>query len=92
MMDNFEWDKGYSERFGMMWTNFTDPKRNGSSQEISFIRFSNNKFQIERFQVGCLQAMIPSEFLKRPIYKKKSAEWYKNVVSSNTISPSVPSK
>merc|ERR1712062_525237 len=27
MMDNFEWARGYSERFGMMWTNFTSPNR-----------------------------------------------------------------
>ena len=29
MMDNFEWDHGYSERFGMMWTNFSDSSRIG---------------------------------------------------------------
>ena len=27
MMDNFEWARGFAERFGMMWTNFTDPHR-----------------------------------------------------------------
>ena len=27
MMDNFEWTRGFAERFGMMWTNFTDPHR-----------------------------------------------------------------
>jgi len=27
LMDNFEWTRGYAERFGMMWTNFTDPNR-----------------------------------------------------------------
>jgi len=27
MMDNFEWARGFAERFGMMWTNYTDPKR-----------------------------------------------------------------
>merc|ERR1712136_722605 len=24
-MDQFEWDQGYSERFGSHWVNFTDP-------------------------------------------------------------------
>ena len=27
LFDNFEWAKGYSERFGLIWVNFTDPER-----------------------------------------------------------------
>lgn len=27
LMDNFEWARGYSERFGTHWVNFTDPER-----------------------------------------------------------------
>ena len=27
LVDNFEWSNGYSERFGLHWTNFTDPDR-----------------------------------------------------------------
>ena len=27
MMDKFEWAHGFANRFGMMWTNFTDPHR-----------------------------------------------------------------
>merc|ERR1719431_286646 len=27
LMDNLEWARGYTERFGMHWTNYTDPNR-----------------------------------------------------------------
>ena len=27
LMDNFEWSMGYSERFGLIWVNYTDPER-----------------------------------------------------------------
>lgn len=27
LMDNFEWARGFSEKFGMYWVNFTDPSR-----------------------------------------------------------------
>ena len=39
MMDNFEWDHGYSERFGMMWTNFSDPSRIGQIFYFHFETF-----------------------------------------------------
>ena len=42
MMDNFEWDHGYSERFGMMWTNFSDPSRIGQS----FVSQSENSLEL----------------------------------------------
>ena len=49
LMDNFEWSRGYSERFGLHWVNFTDPAR--------------------------------------PVYTKKSAEWFSHVAASNSIFP-----
>ena len=27
LVDNFEWARGYSEKFGMHWVNFSDPSR-----------------------------------------------------------------
>ena len=36
MMDNFEWDHGYSERFGMMWTNFSDASRIGQNYYLDW--------------------------------------------------------
>ena len=48
-MDNFEWSRGYSERFGLHWVNFTDPAR--------------------------------------PVYPKKSAEWFSHLAASNSIFP-----
>ena len=50
MMDNFEWARGYAERFGMMWTNFTDPAR--------------------------------------AVYRKKSADFYTQITTSNYVPPS----
>ena len=50
LMDNFEWARGYAERFGLFWTNFTDPGR--------------------------------------ATYRKKSADFYANVVTTNKIPPS----
>ena len=50
LMDNFEWARGYAERFGLYWTNFTDPGR--------------------------------------ATYRKKSADFYANIVTTNKVPPS----
>merc|ERR1712135_107597 len=35
-MDQFEWDQGYSERFGSHWVNFTDPARPRVPKQSSY--------------------------------------------------------
>merc|ERR1719209_298920 len=35
-MDQFEWDQGYSERFGSHWVNFTDPARPRIPKQSSY--------------------------------------------------------
>ncbi|CAG7726160.1 unnamed protein product, partial [Allacma fusca] len=45
LLDNFEWERGYSERFGVHWVNFTDPVRPRVPKEsVKFLKrlFSQN--------------------------------------------------
>jgi len=48
LLDNFEWQRGYSERFGVHWVNFSDPERKRIRKKSgSFLKqlFTNNGFE-----------------------------------------------
>ena len=59
MMDNFEWARGFAERFGMMWTNFTDPHRavyrKKSADFFTHVARTNNVPHSKKFAPGTFE-------------------------------------
>ena len=45
LMDNFEWASGYSERFGMIWVDFTDDNRTTHFKDSA--RFYSDLIQVQ---------------------------------------------
>ncbi|KAG4070575.1 hypothetical protein HA402_011962 [Bradysia odoriphaga] len=71
LMDNFEWARGYSERFGVHWVNFTHPDRprypKKSAVELKKI-FADNGFPAEtsgssKLVVGVIYAFTFAVFI-----------------------------
>ena len=77
-MDNFEWSRGYSERFGLHWVNFTDPRRPVYPKKSAnfFSEFSMEKMEepIKKHS-SCRQVLKPMQ-VKVKVYTSVLVSFY----------------
>lgn len=69
LIDNMEWEKGYTEKFGLYHVNFSDPNRQRSPRSSAYI-FSeiSRKRELPRYFLditGEFWEIIPSEIIKQ---------------------------
>ena len=75
LMDNFEWAKGYSERFGLHFINFTDPNRPRIRKDSSY----------------CIEEIASENFVRGNTQKfyKDCGKNYKPIVKDSAFSVSI---